>query len=125
MEGEEPSDLEVSAHTPRPLAEGVIDDHQATGSDGAPGVQLHADDLQVELAVLEAREAEEVRRTEGEGVPDVVVDLDQAQPDWESVTPEVALGAEDLETVVSKDPKARTDEDEEGDEEIIVEIDED
>jgi hypothetical protein len=113
VEGEEPSPDEVSEHAPRPLSDGVIDDQSATESEGGPGVRLHADDLQVELAVLEAREAEQARK-EGRA-PDVVVDLEAPPEDWETVSPEVALGAED--------EKKRADGDAE-DEEIIVEVDE-
>jgi hypothetical protein len=58
VDGEEPSDLEMAAHAPRPLSDGVINDERATDPEGGPGMHLHADDLQVELAVLEAREAE-------------------------------------------------------------------
>jgi hypothetical protein len=122
VDGEEPSDLEVSAHAPRPLSEGIIDDHSATGADGAPGVHLHADDLQVELAVLEAREAEEARHGKDGNGPDVVVDLDKKATGWESVTPEVALGAEDLLEEAPKTKGKATDEDED---EIIVELEDD
>jgi hypothetical protein len=114
VEGEEPSPAEMTDHTPRPLSDGVIDDQSATEAEGAPGVQLHADDLQVELAVLEAREAEQARK-EGRA-PDVVIDLEAPPEDWETVSPEVALGAE-------SDDKRKGGDDE--DEEIIVEIDED
>ena len=61
VEGEEPTPAEMASHTPRPLSDGVIDDQSATEAEGGPGVHLHADDLQVELAVLEAREAEQAR----------------------------------------------------------------
>jgi hypothetical protein len=83
-------------------------------------VQLHSDDLKVELAVLEAKEADEARRS-GEGrTPDVVVDLDAPTEDWENLSVEEALGAETDER--PKRPGDGTDEDE--DEEIIVEIEE-
>ncbi len=116
VEGEEPSDAEMAAHAPRPLSDGVIDDQSATESEGSPGVQLHADDLQVELAVLEAREAEDSKR-EGKA-PDVVIDLEAPPDDWETVSPEVALGAEAEEG----EEKASADEEEE---EIIIEVEED
>ncbi|UCC92220.1 MAG: hypothetical protein JSW25_05965 [Thermoplasmata archaeon] len=121
VEGEEPSDLEMSAHTPRPLSDGVIDDQRATEGEGSPGVHLHADDLQVELAVMEAKEAEAGREEAAEkGTPDIVVDLDKPDGDWESVSLEVALGAE------ADKPKERSsDEDEEEEEEIIIEVDDD
>ncbi len=115
VEGEEPSDLEMSAHAPRPLSDGVIDDQRATDPEGGPGVHLHADDLQVELAVLEAKEAEASGK---EGTPDVVVDLEPPVDGWESVSLEVALGAE------TDDQRERRPGDGE-DEEIIVEVDED
>ena len=115
VEGEEPSDLEMSAHAPRPLSDGVIDDQRATDPEGGPGVHLHADDLQVELAVLEAKEAEASRK---EGTPDVVVDLEPPVDGWESVSLEVALGAE------TDEPKERRPGDDE-EEEIIVEVDDD
>ena len=115
VEGEEPSDLEMSAHAPRPLSDGVIDDQRATDPEGGPGVHLHADDLQVELAVLEAKEAEASRK---EGTPDVVVDLEPPVDGWESVSLEVALGAE------TDEPRERRPGDDE-EEEIIVEVDDD
>ncbi len=115
VEGEEPSDLEMSAHAPRPLSDGVIDDQRATDPEGGPGVHLHADDLQVELAVLEAKEAEASGK---EGTPDVVVDLEPPVDGWESVSLEVALGAE---TDENRERRPGDDEDEE----IIVEVDED
>lgn len=115
VEGEEPSDLEMSGHAPRPLSDGVIDDQRATDPEGGPGVHLHADDLQVELAVLEAKEAEASRK---EGAPDVVVDLEPPVDGWESVSLEVALGAE-----TDEPRERRTGDDEE--EEIIVEVDDD
>lgn len=120
VEGEEPSDLEVSSHRPRPLAEGVIDDHRDTET-GAPGVELHADDLQMELAVLEAREREG-RRAEGEDEEsrDVVIDLDHMDASWETISPESALGAEPSEGKPSRKEWAEDDEEEE----IIVELDE-
>ena len=118
VEGEEPSDLERSAHAPRPLSDGVIDDQRAIDPEGGPGVHLHADDLQVELAVLEAREAEDAKR-EGRA-PDVVVDLEPPADGWESVSLEVALGAE------TDEPKERpSSEDGDEEEEIIVEVDDD
>lgn len=118
VEGEEPSDLERAAHAPRPLSDGVIDDQRAIDPEGGPGVRLHADDLQVELAVLEAREAEDAMR-EGKA-PDVVVDLEPPDDGWESVSLEVALGAE------TDEPKERpSGEDGDEEEEIIVEVDDD
>ncbi len=118
VEGEEPSDLERSAHAPRPLSDGVIDDQRAIDPEGGPGVHLHADDLQVELAVLEAREAEDAKR-EGRA-PDVVVDLEPPDDGWESVSLEVALGAE------TDEPKERpSGEDGDEEEEIIIEVDDD
>jgi hypothetical protein len=113
VEGEEPTPDEIADRTPRPLSDGVIDDQRATEAEGGPGVRLHADDLQVELAVLEAKEAEEARK-EGR-VPDMVVDLDAPPEDWESVSPEVALGAE-----ADGDGEGTGGEDEE---EIIIEVD--
>ena len=115
VEGEEPSDLEMSAQAPRPLSDGVIDDQRATDPEGGPGVHLHADDLQVELAVLEAKEAEASRK---EGTSDVVVDLEPPVDGWESVSLEVALGAE------TDEPRERRQGDDE-EEEIIVEVDDD
>jgi len=118
VEGEEPTDTEMSAQAPRPLSDGVIDDQRATDPEGAPGVHLHADDLQVELAVLEAREAEDARK-EGRA-PDVMVDLEAPSGEWESMSMEAALGAED------DGPKERTPGDDgDEDEEIIVEVDDD
>jgi len=128
VEGEEPSDLEMAAHTPRPISEGVIDDHRDQPAEpSAQGMKLHSDDLQVELAMLEAKEADADRKDrEGLG-PDVVVDAEGTGTGWETVTPEIALGAE-LELELDERPK-RTDgvEEEEADEEeeIIVELDED
>ncbi len=123
VEGEVPEEGEAPAPKPkpRPLAEGVIDDHRGrTGEPSAP-VELHADDLQLELAVLEAKEADQARlRSEGEA-PDVVVDLDQPTEGWETVSPEVALGAE-AEERPKRSGEASEEEDEE---EIIVELDED
>jgi hypothetical protein len=121
VEGEEPSDLEMSAHAPRPLSDGVIDDQRATDPEGGPGVHLHADDLQVELAVMEAKEAEADRKDGADkGTPDVVVDLEKTDEGWESVSLEVALGAE------TEEPKERpSDEDGEEEEEIIIEVDND
>jgi hypothetical protein len=116
VEGEEPTPSEMADHTPRPLSDGVIDDQSATEAEGAPGVRLHADDLQVELAVLEAREAEQAKK-EGRA-PDVVIDLEAPPEDWETVSPEVALGAEG-------DAKGKDGDGDDEDEEIIVEIDED
>ncbi len=123
VEGEEPSDLEMSAHTPRPLSEGVIDDHRDKSAEAtAPGMQLHSDDLQVELAVLEAQEAEAARKDRVERGPDVVVDLEGPQEGgWESVSPEIGLGAE----TDPKERSGRAEGDEEEEEEIIVELDDD
>jgi hypothetical protein len=123
VEGEEPSDLEMSAHTPRPLSEGVIDDHRDKSAEAtAPGMQLHSDDLQVELAVLEAQEAEATRRDRVERGPDVVVDLEgPGEGGWESVSPEIGLGAE----TDPKERSGRAKDDEEEEEEIIVELDDD
>jgi hypothetical protein len=115
VEGEEPTPDEVAGHAPRPLSDGVIDDQSATEAEGGPGVRLHADDLQVELAVLEAREAEQAKR-EGRA-PDVVIDLEAPPEDWETVSPEVALGAR-------SEDGGEGDEADDGDEEIIVEVDE-
>jgi hypothetical protein len=120
VEGEEPSDIEMSAHTPRPLSDGAINDNRATDPEGAPQVHLHADDLQVDLAVLEAQEADEARKKEGGEDPDVVVDLDKPDEGWESVSVEVALGAE------PEEPRpSRIGDDEEEEEEIIIEVDDD
>jgi hypothetical protein len=116
VEGEEPTDIEMSAHRPRPLSDGVINDQRSTDPEAAPGVKLHADDLQVELAVLEAREAEDSGKEGGD--PDIVVDAEGPPGDWESVSLEVALGAED------DGPNERMPDDEE-DEEIIIEVDDD
>jgi hypothetical protein len=121
VDGEEPTDLEVSAHSPKPLSEGVIDDHRDTATEpSAPRMELHSDDLQLELAVLEAREAEAARKGGEEGRPDLVVDLDATgATGWESVSPEIALGAEEA-------PRERpdgTEGEEEDGEEIIVEVD--
>ena len=121
VEGEEPTAEEVAAHGPRPLSEGMIDDRRERGTEAvAPGNELHADDLQLELALLEAREAEEGRRDlEGPG-PDVVVDLEGSEAGWESITTEMALGADkDL----GEKPK-RVEGEEGEEEEIIVELDE-
>jgi hypothetical protein len=115
VDGEEPTPDEVAGHSPRPLSDGVINDQSATEAEGAPGVRLHADDLQVELAVLEAREAEEAKR-EGR-TPDVVIDLEAPPEDWETVSPEVALGAK-------REDGGEGGDVDEGDEEIIVEVEE-
>jgi hypothetical protein len=118
VEGVEPTDTEMSAQAPRPLSDGVIDDQRAIDPEGSPGVHLHADDLQVELAVLEAREAEAARK-EGRA-PDMMVDAEAGGSDWESVSPESALGAED------DGPEGGTsDDDGEEEEEIIIEVDDD
>ncbi len=122
VEGEEPSDIEMAAHTPRPLSEGVIDDHRDQPAErSAREMHLHSDDLQVELAMLEAKEAEADRKDrEGRG-PDVVVDAEKAGTGWETVTPEIALGAE-LE--LEERPKRTEGDEEEEEEEIIVELEE-
>jgi hypothetical protein len=126
VEGEEPSDLEVSAHKPRPLAEGVIDDHRDTDA-GAPRVDLHADDLQVELAVMEAREAEGVPGDgeDDEDNRDVVIDLDHVDTSWETISPESALGAEAEPEAGPRKKTSQDDQEGEEEEEIIVELDED
>lgn len=118
VEGEEPTDEEMGDAAPRPLSDGVIDDQRATEAEGGPGVRLHSDDLQMELAVMEAREAEEAKK-EGRS-PDVVVDLEAPTDDWESVSPEVALGADE-----DGDEERPASGDDDEDEEIIVEVEQD
>jgi len=117
VEGEEPSEMELASQAPRPLSDGVIDDQRATDPEGPPGLELHADDLKLELAVLEARDADSSRHGREDGPqPDLVVDLDRPDEGWESVSVEVALGADDA-------PGEGEGEGE--DEELIVEVEED
>ena len=124
VEGEEPSDLEMAAHTPRPLSEGVIDDHRDQPAEPSPReMKLHSDDLQIELAMLEAKEAEADRKDRDGRGPDVVVDAEGAGTGWETVSTEIALGAE-LELEVDERPKRTEGDEEEEEEEIIVELDE-
>jgi len=119
VEGEEPTERELASQAPRPLSDGVIDDQRATDLEGPPGLKLHADDLKLELAVLEAQEADsDLREDGGDAPPDLVVDLEGPEDGWESVSVEVALGADD-------GPREGSEDEEGEEEEIIVEVDED
>ncbi len=119
VEGEEPTERELASQAPRPLADGVIDDQRATDLEGPPGLELHSDDLRLDLAEMEAREADSARGDGEDGSkPDLVVDLDAPEDGWETVSVEVALGAE-------KEPREGSDDGEGEEEEIIVEVDED
>jgi hypothetical protein len=123
VDGEEPTDLEVAAHTKRPLTGGVIDDDRGRMAEPAAKMTLHADDLQVELAVIEAREAEKGRKLKEAGDEPLVVDLERPAGDWESVSPETALGADD--GTPAQERRELKDGGDEEDEEIIVEVAED
>ena len=84
VEGELPPEgaPEAAPATRRPVRGGVIDDHRAggPGEAAAAGVELHAEDLERELAELKAREeAEEASKGAKEGAM------------WVNLSPEEAL----------------------------------
>lgn len=125
VEGEEAeeADLQAPPSTPRPLSGGVIDDlsGSASGPAATTGIDLHSEDLKLELAAIEAREAEEARRAAAMASgTEVVVDLGTEEEGWEGISPEVALGAAEEAEDQRRPEKGEDDGDE--DEDLIIEV---